>query len=208
MQLDTEVDPLMPQPAEVEKEYSEKATLAEESRDWLISQGVPESAIQDVTECTSGFVRQPDGSVKFLIDPDESLAAGCARAFHIPVLRAGVLVDLIRFLRTHPGAKIHGCRVCRRINFLGDPIRDANGMLQLTPVWSSPLSWLKAGRQGLVYWRLSWPSERTAILRELPAVQCEDVRYAKYVERMTWCDPSLHANMPLHWARYPDHFDD
>jgi hypothetical protein len=201
---DCEPDPLAPQPADVEAEYKSKARLTDESRDWLLKVGVPATAIEDVAECTSGLVRQLDGRVRFEIDPDEDVARAYVTAFHVPVMRDGAFVDLIRFKRTHPRAKIHGGRVCRRVNFIGEPLEDLdeNGHAQLTPIWWSPLNWLKANRRGLVYCRMSWPYSRTEILRKLAAIQCEDLNHAIYVERMVWSNSTVREQMPLNWAWY------
>lgn len=203
---DNETDPLAPQSAQVEAEYKLEAKLTDESHAWLLAQGVPSTAIQDVTECTSGLVRQRDGRVRFEINPDEDAAQAYVTAFHVPVVRNGVWIDLIRFRRTHPRAKIHGGRVCRRVNFLGSPLEalDANGHAQPTPIWWSPLNWLKANRGGLVYCRMSWPPSRTELLRKLPAVLCEDLNHAVYVEKMVWRESNIQQRIPLNWAWYPD----
>jgi hypothetical protein len=196
-----ELDPSYPHPAEVEAEYS-KATLMPDSRDWLAGRGVPADAMAGVAECTSGFVRDDHFNIHFKIDPNSQRATAVRTAFHVPVHHEGRFVDLIRFERQHQraGHLLHGGRICHGVSWLGSPLPDESAP---TPIWRSPLGWLKSGRQGLCYLRLSWPVHRLALLRGLPAVMGEDIEHARLLHKVVWRYDDDRKQRPAHWARFP-----
>jgi hypothetical protein len=201
-----EFDPSYPDPADVEAECS-RATLMPEAQAWLASQGVPADAMGCVVECTSGFVRDDDLNLHFKIDACPEHALAVRTAFHIPVHHDGHFVDLIRFERRHPhaGHLRHGGRVCHGVTWLGSPLVDAahaDGWPVPTPIWRSPFGWLKSGRQGLCYLRLSWPAHRFGLLRGLPAVMAEDTEHALFLDKVVWRDDK--KKRPRHWARIPN----
>lgn len=206
-------DPIEPHPAQVWDEYRKKARLNADARRWLIESGVPADSIGDVTECVSGILNDDgrEGSRRiFQINPKDKNAFGVKTFFHVPVIRDGKFVDLVRFTRRHPSAIQMGARVCRRVHWLGAPVPtgvDDFGDAIPTPIWQSPLNWLRAGRRGLVYWRLSWPEWRIELLRTLPAVLAEDTSHALFLEMAVWGDRPSKARMPKDWARIADPYE-
>jgi hypothetical protein len=190
-----EFDHSYPHPDEVEAEYS-KATLMPEAQAWLTSQGVPIDAMEGVVECASGFVRDEHFDIHFKIDPKRG--DGVRTAFHIPVYIDGRFVDLVRFTRHNPLPNYsYGGRVCHAVTWLGSPLPDSTP----TPIWRSPLNWLRSGRQGLCYLRMSRPSWRFELLRDLPAVMGEDIDHARQLNSDTWED--CPRGKPRDWARFP-----
>jgi hypothetical protein len=203
-----ELDPSYPDPAAVEAEYR-RATLMPASRDWLRDQGVPDDAMDGVTECTSGYVRDDGGAWHFKIgiEPELNRTLAVENAFHLPVMIGGRFVDLIRFTRQSPNHVRHGGRICHAATWLGNPVRealDSGGWPVPTPIWRWPISWLRAGRKGLCYLRQSWPTERLDLLRSLPAVMAEHIQHALDLDKATWQSLEQRRKRPHHWARIPD----
>jgi hypothetical protein len=201
-----ELHPAYPDPAEVAEKRA-STILSSDSKAWLLSQGIPEDAMEGVAEFQSGLVLT-NAKFHFVIDPrDDHHAIAVKTAFHVPVTLDGKLVDLVRFTRKQPrGFLQHGGRVCRAASWLGAPVPpgvDEDGWPIPTPVWRTPLAWLRAGCVGLCYLRLSWPDHRLGPLRDLPAVIAEDAEHAFLLDKMVWHDPIDGLLRPPHWARIP-----
>lgn len=189
----------------IDEYHSEAPQLDSDARAWLLKQGLRDHVLEGVTECVSGYVLEGD-YWRFKINPPEGCQTSALRkCFHVPVFRdghCGNFVDLVRFTREYPNVSHlrHGGRVCRVATWLGAPVEPgARKWAEPTPIWRSPLKWLKNERKGLCYLRMSWPSERLSLLRQLPAIIGEDAKHSFYLDRATWSDSDIEK--PPAWAR-------
>ena len=187
---------------QAEREYETAPPISSESLAWLRFHGVREAALDGVTECVSGYVR--DGqNWTFRINPtDDDNSTAVRLCFHIPVFVDDHFTDLVRFTRKNYNVSHtrHGGRICRAASWLGQSVAPGTGKwAEPTPIWRSPLNWLKAGREGLCYLRMSWPHDRLQPLRDLPAIVGEDAAHSHFIDRATWRDDD--KQKPQAWAR-------
>lgn len=190
-----------PSPEQVWDEYGPYVERPDtELLAWGSRVGILPRHMKGMAELTSGIV-VTEAARRFVIDPPNE-AIAVHRAVHLPIFDDdGALVEMVRFRKESPSAKLHGGRVCRTLDYVGAPAKgeDAAGFPNPTHIHRNVVGWLRAGRRGMVYLRGGWQSFRLDWLRALPAVVGDDLEHTQFLQNVAWS--GFEKDRPARWGR-------
>jgi hypothetical protein len=170
--MESTYDDTLPLPAEVEREFLEKAGDDLTALAWLADHGI-DSAPQHVALIQYGMVWTPEtGRYLFLIYTPEHVGPKHPPELAVPIYENGIFIDLL-FISDEQSFARATCRA-RWLGIVAGPL------LRLHP---HPMDWLAAGSTGACHIE---PVSRKALkdLRTITTIECNDIHTA--LEAWSW----------------------
>jgi hypothetical protein len=167
-ELDCNFDDTLPLPAEVEREFRDKAGDNLTALAWLTDHGI-DSASTDVALIQYGMVWNHEiDRYQFVIYAPDHIGPKHRPELAIPIMEDGIFVDLL-FISD----EMSFARATCRTPWLGR----ANLTLPVVRLHAHPMDWLEAGRSGVCYIE---PISRKALreLRGVTTIECSDIHTA------------------------------